>query len=94
MKPKFGRFQGQFDLVDQGYQLIHGSSLKVKFKTLPKLSHSQGITQDDNGTNNNTSLPGRGGLDKSIMVGGGGGGRQIHNDLVNNITVDKARSRG
>ena len=61
MKPKFRRLQGQFDLVDQGYQLIHGSSLKVKFKTFPKLSHSQGITQGDNGTKNNTSPPCRGG---------------------------------
>ena len=79
MKPKFGRLQGQFDLVDQGYQLIHGSTLMVKFKTLPKLSHSQGITQDDNGTNNNTSLPGRGG-GRQIHNGGGvgGGGRETN----------------
>ena len=55
--PKFKIFKGLFDLEDQdqGYLFlsssetftrpIHISSLTVKFKTIHKLSHSQGITQ-------------------------------------------------
>ena len=52
LKPKFSRFQGQFDLEDQGQGKqfsnspdTHGSSLKIKFKTPQKLSCSEGITQ-------------------------------------------------
>ena len=57
-KPKFWRFQGQFDLEDlgQGHQFsnssenfmrsIHVSSLKVKFKTIQKFTRNH--TDDDN----------------------------------------------
>ena len=57
LKPKFWMFQGQYDLEDQsqGHQFsnssetlmrsIHGSSLKIKFKTTQNISRSKGITQ-------------------------------------------------
>ena len=58
LKPKFWMFQGQFDFEDQGndnqvlnlfktfIRPIHGSSLKVKFEMIQKLSCSQEITDD------------------------------------------------
>ena len=55
LKPKIWIFQGQFDLEEQGHQFlyspetfmlsIHGSSLKVKFKPIQKLSRLPEITQ-------------------------------------------------